>query len=65
MAIRVYISSDERGEGKTVLATFITDFLNGLGHRVVFESDSSHERLYYPDNEIIAKDVIVSTDCNY
>lgn len=62
MMLRVHITSDERGEGKTVLASYLFDFLNGLGHNVTFESESPNERLYYPDNDLIAKDVIVSTD---
>ncbi len=60
--IRVHITSDERGEGKTVLASFLVDFLNGLGHNVKFESTSRNERLYFPDDDLVAKDIVVSTD---
>ena len=60
--LKVHITSDERGEGKTVLASYLVDFLNGLGHRVKFESTSSNERLYFPDGDLVSKDIVVSTD---
>lgn len=53
MTIHIKITSDRRGEGKTVLAWSLIRFLQGLGHEV-------HTNAEYPEREALESERLLS-----